>query len=203
MPEMSESPLERLWSEYSAIFRDFDDLTLARWMSQTLGQLQGRVWRFSHPLVGSYRLAAQVAHERQVWLKRLANPPAAYPEAPCCRAPLLPLFTRDVLESGLVCQHCAGMAVAFEDLPGEVQSLLRPWAEEYAPVHAVAHWEDRQRKAVGDYDAAVDEAASQAERLLARAGKELLPQMIEFYPALIWEDQDECLEVRPEDLPMS
>src|SRR5947208_8193695 len=98
---MDESASDRLWREYNGVFRDFDDLTLARWMSQTLGQLQGRVWRFSHPLLGSYRLAAQVAHERQGWLKRLANPPAAYIEAGCCRAPLLPLFTRDVIESGL------------------------------------------------------------------------------------------------------
>jgi hypothetical protein len=203
MGEMSESPLERLWAEYSLVFRDFDDLTLARWMAQTLSQLQGRVWRFSHPLLGAYRLAAQVAHDRQVWLKRLANSPAAYPEAPCCRAPLLPLFTRDVLESGLVCQHCSGTAVAFEDFPEPLQSLTRAWAEEYAPVHGVAHWEDRQRKSAGDYDAAFEQAASQAEVLLGRAGRELLPKFLEVYPAIVWEDQDECLEVRPEDLPMS
>ena len=42
---MSESPTDRLWKEYSLAFRDFDDLTLARWLAQTLGQLQGRVWR--------------------------------------------------------------------------------------------------------------------------------------------------------------
>jgi hypothetical protein len=202
MGEMSESPLERLWSEYSGVFRDFDDLTLARWMSQTLGQLQGRVWRFSHPLLGAYRLAAELAHERQVWLKRLAHPPSAYPEAPCCRAPLLPLFTRDILESGLVCQHCSGTAVPFEDIPEELQRLIKPWSEEYAPVHAVAHWEDRQRKSVGDYDAAFERAASQAEALLGKVGREILPGFLELYPAIVWEDQDECLEVRPEDLPM-
>jgi hypothetical protein len=201
MAEMSESPIERLWSEYSGVFRGFDDLTLARWMSQTLGQLQGRVWRFSHPLLGAYRLAAQVAHERQVWLKRLANSPAGYPEASCCRAPLLPLFTRDILESGLVCQHCAGTAVPFEDIPADLQSVIRTWAEEYAPVHAVAHWEDHQRKSSGDYDAAFERAASQAEGLLGRAGREIIPQFLELYPAVVWEDQDECLEVRPEDLP--
>src|SRR5438874_6820800 len=78
MAEMSESPLERLWSEYSEVFKDFDDLTLARWMSQTLSQFQGRTWRYSHPLLGAYRLAAQTAHDRQVWLKRLANAPSAY-----------------------------------------------------------------------------------------------------------------------------
>lgn len=203
MSEMSDSPLELLWAEYSGVFRDFDDLTLARWMAQTLGQLQGRVWRFSHPLVGAYRLAAQVAHDRQVWLKRLATPPSAYVEAPCCRAPLLPLFTRDVVESGLLCQHCGETAVPLEELPSDLQLLVRTWAAEYAPVHAVAHWEDRQRKAAGDYDNAFERAASQAERLLAAAGRDILPKFLQQYPAVIWEDQDECLEVRPEDLPIS
>lgn len=203
MSEMSDSPLELLWAEYSGVFRDFDDLTLARWMAQTLGQLQGRVWRFSHPLVGAYRLAAQVAHDRQVWLKRLATPPSAYIDAPCCRAPLLPLFTRDAVESGLLCQHCGETAVPLEELPSDLQVLVRTWAEEYAPVHAVAHWEDRQRKAAGDYDNAFERAASQAERLLATAGREILPKFLQHYPAIVWEDQDECLEVRPEDLPTS
>jgi hypothetical protein len=200
MAEMSESPLDRLWSGYSEIFREFDDLTLARWMSQTLGQLEGRVWRLSHPLLGAYRLAAQVAHERQVWLQRLATPPAAYTEAPCCRAPLLPLFTRDVLESGLVCQHCTGTAVPFEELPDELQNAVRRWTEEYSPVHAVAHWEDRQRKGAGDYDRALDQAATEAERLLAMVSRDILPKFLEHFPAMVWEDQDECLEVRPEDI---
>jgi hypothetical protein len=200
MDDMSESPLERLWTEYSAVFKDFDDLTLARWMSQTLGQLQGRVWRFSHPLLGAYRLAAQIGHERQVWLKRLANSPAAYTEAPCCRAPLLPLLTRDILESGLVCQHCGATAVDLDDVPSDVRALIREWAEQYASVHAVAHWDDRQRKAAGDYDRAFDQAAEQVERLLIMMGREIAPKLLDIYPAVVWEDQDECLEVRPEDL---
>lgn len=200
MAEMSESPLERLWSEYSLVFRDFDDLTLARWMSQTLAQLQGRVWRFSHPLLGSYRLAAQVAHERQVWLKRLANPPAAYLESPCCRGPLLPLFTRDVVESGLMCQHCAGTAVPFEEIPEALQTLIKDWSDQYGPVHAVAHWDDRRRKSAGDYDSALEKAASEAERLLTIVGGGIMPKFLETYAAVVWEDQDECLEVRPEDL---
>jgi len=42
MSEMQEdSPLDRLWKEYARTFRHFDDLTLARWCSQTLGQLHG------------------------------------------------------------------------------------------------------------------------------------------------------------------
>lgn len=200
MAEMAESPLERLWTEYSGVFREFDDLTLARWMSQTLGQLEGRVWRFSHPLLGAYRLAAQVAHDRQVWLKRLAHAPSVYSEAQCCRAPLVPVFTREVLESGLICQHCGETAVPLEDLPSPLEAMLRDWGEAYAPVHAVAHWDDRQRKGAGDYDHAFEQAASEAERLLINASKEILPKFLEIFPAIVWEDQDECLEVRPEDL---
>ena len=200
MADASDSPLEKLWAEYSLVFRDLDDMTLARWMAQTLGQLQGRAWRMSHPLLGTYRLAAQLAHDRQIWLKRLVHAPAAYHEAPCCRAPLLPLLTRDVLESGLVCQHCTGTGVAFEDFPAEIQGPIKQWAEEYASIHAVAHWDDRQRKGVADYDRAFENAAKECERLLGVAGREILPKLLEHYPVVIWEDQDECLEVRPEDI---
>src|SRR6266480_852111 len=126
MTSSADSPLDRLWHEYSLVFQDFDDLTLARWLAQTLGQLEGRVWRLSHPLLGAYRLAAQMAHDRQIWLKRLTTPPAAYLEAPCCRAPLLPLLTRDVLESGLVCQHCGEACVPVDDIAPELQKVIRP-----------------------------------------------------------------------------
>ena len=195
-----ESSLDRLWREYSQVFHRFDDLTLARWMAQTLGQLQGRCWRFSHPLVGAYRLASQVGHDRQVWLKRLTTPPAAYTESECCRAPFLPLLTRDVMESGLICQHCSATLVPFEDLPETLRGLLKTWASEYATVHAVAHWEDARRKSCGNYDHAYDKAAEEAEQLLVRLGAEIAPELLNDYPAVIWEDQDECLEVRPEDL---
>ncbi|MBM3882736.1 MAG: hypothetical protein FJ387_23940 [Verrucomicrobia bacterium] len=200
MPHESEHPADALWAEYSVVFRDFDDLTLARWMAQTLGQLQGRAWRLSHPLVGSYRLAAQTAHDRQIWLKRLATSPAAYAEAPCCRAPLLPLLSRDVAESGLVCLHCSASAVPLDDLPEDLQPLLRSWGEEYAPVHQVAHWDEREQKASGNYDEAFENAATKAETLLAFAGHQLAPKLIEAFPTIIWEDQDECLEVRPEHI---
>ncbi len=196
----SDSPLDQLWKGYSRTFQAFDDLTLARWLAQTLGQLEGRAWRLSHPLVGAYRLAALIAHERQIWLKRLATIPVVYLDSPCCRAPLLPLLTRDVRESGLICQHCNETLVAFAELPGEVSELLAAWAEEYEPIHAVAHWDDRQRRAAGDYDRAYEHAAQQAERMLRHAGTKLAPRLLEHYPAIIWEDQDECLEVRPEDV---
>ncbi len=200
MPKDSESPIDRLWLEYSLVFKNFDDHTLARWMAQTLGQLEGSAWRMSHPLLGAYRLAAQLAHDRQIWLKRLATAPSAYPESPCCRAPMLALLTRDVVESGLICQHCTGTAVAFEDIPDALQSELRKWAEEYAPVHAVSHWDERERKNVRDFEDACENAALHAEKLLSRAGAELAPKLLEYYPAIVWEDQDECLEVRPEDI---
>jgi hypothetical protein len=199
----AESPLDLLWKEYSLVFRDFDDMTLARWLSQTLGQIEGRAWRLSHPLLAAYRLGAQLAHERQIWLKRLANPPQAYAESPCCRAPSLPLLTRDVGETGLICQHCNETLLALDELPGSVRTDLQQWAERYGPVHAVAHWDDRQRKGAGDYDRAFEQAAEQAERLLAQAGRELAPKLLEIYPALVWEDQDECLEVRPEDVKLT
>ena len=200
MDDAYDSALDRLWSEYSVVFRDFDDHSLARWMAQTLGQLEGRSWRLSHPLVGAFRLAAQISHERQIWPKRLANPPGGYSMATCCRAPLLPLLTRDVLDSGLVCQHCSEPAVLLEDVPEPYQSKIRKWAEEYDPVHQVAHWEDHQRMGVGDYDRRFEDAAQEAERMLAYTGMTLAPQLLEFYPAVVWEDQDECLEVRPEDI---
>lgn len=200
MANFSESPLDRLWKEYSVVFREWDDLTLARWMAQTLGQLEGRAWRLSHPLLGAYRLAAQVAHDRQIWFKRLATPPMAYRESPCCRAPLLPLFTRDVTETGLVCQHCGDACVPFEEIPAELQHEIRAWAEEYEPIHAVAHWDDAERKRAGNYEGKFEEAAEQAERLLSVAGGHIVPKLLEHYPAMVWEDQDECLEVRPEDV---
>ena len=200
MSSYSDSPLDKLWKEYGKVFHDFDDLTLARWLAQTLGQLEGRTWRLSHPLVGAYRLGAQLAHDRQIWHKRLATPPAAYLEAECCRAPLLPLFTRDVVESGLICQHCGDTCVAFEDVPAELQQSIRAWAAEYAPLHAVAHWNDQERKRAGNYDGKFEDAAVQIEQLLGRAGRELVPDFLDHYPAVVWEDQDECLEVRPEDI---
>lgn len=196
----AESPLDLLWKEYARGFADFDDLTLARWLAQTLGQLAGKAWRFTHPLLGAYRLAAQLAHSRQIWFQRLVAPPPAYSGSHCCRAPMLPLLTRDVREAGLICQHCNESLVPFDDIPAPLQSKLEAWAAKYAPVHAVAHWDDRQRKATGDYDHAYENAAREAERLLAQAGSQLAPRLLEFYAAIVWEDQDECLEVRPEDV---
>ena len=200
MPFESDSPLDRLWREYSQAFRGLDDLTLARWLAQTLGQLQGSVWRNSHPLMGAYRLAAQLGHDRQIWHKRLVSVPGRYLDSPCCRAPGLPLLTRDICESGLICQHCNETLIAFEDIPADLRDELSAWAGEYSPVHAVAHWDDRQRKGAGNYDRALEDAAQVAEQLLGQAGGTLAPRLLEHYPAVVWEDHDECLEVRPEDV---
>jgi hypothetical protein len=197
---MSDSPLERLWKEYGDEFSSIDDLSLARWMAQTLGQLSGRAWRLSHPLMGLYRLLGQMGHDRGIWLKRLATPPASYIEAQCCRAPLLPLFTRDVLESGLICQHCGETAIPFADLPPEVQATIKPWAEEYGAVHAVAHWEEDQRKRCSSYDEEFERAAKKAEALLGSVRTDVIPVVLEHFSVLVWEDHDECLEVRPEDV---
>lgn len=198
--EPESSSLDQLWKEYTQVFREFDDLTLARWLAQTLGQLEGKAWRGSHPLVATYRLAAQVGYERQIWFKRLATPPSAYLESPCCRAPMLPLLTRDVRETGLICQHCADTLVPFDEIPEAIRGDLETWASQYEPVHKVAHWDDRQRKSAGNYDRHYEQSAKEAEALLVRAGSELATKLLEFYAAVVWEDQDECLEVRPEDI---
>lgn len=197
-----ESPLDKLWHEYAAVFKEFDDLKLARWMAQTLGQLEGQPWRLSHPLLGAYRLAAQTAHDRGVSVQRLATFPAAYGETECCRAPLLPLLTRDVKESGLGCPHCGGTAVAFADIPESVSADLAKWADDYAGVHAVAHWDDAKQKRTKNYGDKLEDAAEDAEELLAFAGRTLSAKLLEIYPTVVWEDQDECLEVRPEDIPL-
>src|SRR5579863_7028241 len=129
--EQEPSPLETLWIEYGRSMRDWDDLTLARWLSQTLGQLEGRAWRFSHPLAVVYRLGAQIGHERSIWLKRLATTPGGYTEAPCCHAPYLPLLTRDVRESGLICLHCSETMTPFDEIPVEIREELQMWAQQY------------------------------------------------------------------------
>lgn len=200
MPNQPEAPLDILWKEYAQSFDDFDDHTLARWLAQTLGQLKGKTWRFSHPLVGAYRLGAQLGHDRQIWLKRLAALPAPYTESSCCRAPALPLITRDLRDSGLICQHCNETLMPFDEIPAALQAELGAWAEQYAPEHTVAHWDDRLRHGAGDYDQALESAAQNAERLLACMGNEIAPKLLDFFPAVIWEDQDECLEIRPEDI---
>ncbi len=194
-----DSSVDRLLKEYSRTFQALDDLTLARWCAQTLGQIGGGVWRSSHPLVGAYKLAAQVAHDRRIWSQKLVNIPHGYHAAPCCRAPFLPLLTRDVADHGLVCQHCHETLVPLDEIPEDVRGDLQKWAAAYQPVHEVAHW-DEERQAAKDYDAKFEAAAQEVEDLLVEAATQLAPRLLDHYPAIIWEDQDECLEVRPEDI---
>jgi hypothetical protein len=200
---MPEADVERLWKEYRHPFCDFDDTTLARWLSQTLGQLEGRAWRGSHPLVSSARVAAEEANERNVWHKRLASPPAAYPFCELCRAPFLPFFTRESGKEGLFCFHCSEPAIPIEDLPPALGQELKEWSDRYSEVHAVAHWDEQRQRTVPDYTAALEEAASRAEGLLSEAAQGFLPRLLDSYPAVVWEDQDECLEVRPEDISLT
>ena len=195
---------DQLWKEYIEVFEEFDDLTLARWVAQTLAQLHGRCLAgYSHPLIGAYRLAAEAGHPRQIWLKRLATIPAGFTESPCCRAPSLPLFTRDILTSGLICEHCGETLTPFEELPAsaELQTEVREWVRRHmrrsTPLRIGT---TASARAAGDYDKAFEEAATQAERLLIVAGTKLALRFLDHYPAIVWEDQDECLEVRPEDL---
>ena len=113
---------------------------------------------------------------------------------------MLPMLTRDVHEAGLICEHCSDSLVPFEEIPEAVRGALETWSKKYQTTHAVAHWDDRQRKSAGDYGRALEKAADEAERLLAEAGKDLAVRLLEFYPTVVWEDQDECLEVRQEDV---
>lgn len=201
MADDGATPLDDLWAEYGEALKDFDDLSLARWLSQTMGQFNGRVWRFSHPLVGVFRLAAQVAHERQIWFKRLVTTPRDYLESECCRAPLLPLVTRDVLDVGLLCQYCAGTAVPVDEIPLVARGALNDWARGYNAIHDVAHWEEAKKRRVGNYQEVYEQAAKEAETMLVKVGRDLVPLLMDDYPAVVWEDQDECLDVRPEDIP--
>ena len=88
----------------------------------------------------------------------------------------------------------------FEEIPEAFRTRFERWANQYEEAHQVAHWDDKQRRKSKDYDAAFEDAAQDAEKLLIEAATELMPPLLESYPAVIWEDQDECLEVRPEDV---
>ena len=196
----SQSPADRLWAEYSGVFKDLDDLTLGRWLAQTLGQLHGRIWRLSHPLLGTYRLATQIANERDIWQKRVCAIPHGYHASDCCAAPILPLFSRDIKETGLICEHCGGTTVPFKELPAEIQTPITSWAKEYSKVHETAHGSEAKKQQSKNYQSQFEAAAKSAEQLLSSAVTEIIPQFLDFYPTIIWEDQDECLDVRPEDI---
>ncbi len=192
--------LHQLWKHYASCLAEFDDISLARWLSQTLGQLHGKVWRLSHPLVGVCRLLAQEANRRGIWKRELVALPFNYQRANCCHAPFLPLVTRDVIEHGLLCEHCGATGVEMEDLPPRVARHLTQWAEQYADLHEVAHWEEAHREAIGDYEDVFEQTAMQAQAMLEALPVAILPPLLDTFPAVVWEDHDECLDIRPEEL---
>lgn len=195
--------LHQLWKDYARCLGEFDDLSLGRWLSQTLGQLNGRVWRLSHPLVGVSRLLAQEANRRGIWKRGLVSLPMEYERAPCCQAPFLPLVTRDVIEHGLLCEHCGGTGMDLDDLPEDLRRRLSQWADQYGDLHEVAHWEEDQRGGVAEYEEVFEQAADRAETMLEALPVTILPPLLEVVPAVVWEDHDECLDIRPEELEIS
>ncbi len=201
MHEEDREALDRLWEEYRLIFDGFDDPSLARFMAQLLGQINGGIWRASHPICGLLRLAAHTCHQRGLRVGRHARVPEGYEAAACCGAPVLPLFTRDVLERGFICTFCDGTLMSLDDLPAEQKEVVGVWARQYAEVHDVAHWDERQRAATGDYEEVYNRAAQQGTEMWVELVDNILPTLVpEIFPAVIWEDQDECLDIRPEDL---
>ena len=89
---------------------------------------------------------------------------------------------------------------ALDDLPVELKPRIEKWATEYDTAHAIAHWEEDGIKLPPDYEQVLEMAAQTAQGLLADAGTGLAPALLEFYPAVAWEDRDECLEVLPEEI---
>jgi len=96
--------------------------------------------------------------------------------------------------------HCHATLISFSEIPTEHRLALDQWAAAYHPVHQVAHWTEDRQKAVPSYEQAYENAAQNAESMLVRAGSILAPAMLDICPSVIWEDHDECLEVRPEDI---
>jgi hypothetical protein len=64
----------------------------------------------------------------------------------------------------------------------------------------VAHWDDAKQKRGGNYQDKLEKSAQSAERLLSQVAQTLAPKLLDVYGAVLWEDQDECLEVEPKDI---
>ena len=84
--------------------------------------------------------------------------------------------------SGLICQHCNETLVPFDEIADDVRAGLDAWAKEYEPVHAVAHWDDHQRRRVGNYDAAYRERGEGGRTIplprRPRTGAEIVESLI-------------------------
>ncbi len=162
-----------------ASFESWDNLTLARWLAQTLGQLEAAPG--GSRIRSSARIASarKIGHDRSVWLQRLATPPAAYAESPCCRAPFLPLLTRDVRAEGLICQHCNEILVPFDEIPAELREPRgRMGANNTNPSTPSRTGTTASAGAWGITMTLLKTPRKQAEQLLAVAGRELAPKML-------------------------
>ncbi len=189
-----------LWQEHARALRSWDDLSLVRWLNQTLGQLHERCWRASHPLVVAYRLGATVAHQRDLWNRRTFSINHSYQHAACCGAPTIPFVSFEVCTHGIYCSCCGDVLSTLDDMPFPWTAAIRQWGKTYEEIHHVAHWTDAERKKCGDYDKALDQACEKAIPLLAFLGYQLAPQLLSAFPAVFWEDADDCLDVIPEDI---
>jgi hypothetical protein len=189
-----------LWQEHMRALKTWDDLSLSRWLNQTLGQLHERAWRASHPLVVAYRLGATVAHQRDLWNRRTFTSNHHYELAVCCGAPQIPFVTFEVSTHGIYCSCCGEVLNTLDHFAVPLAEAFRKWGQTYEPIHQVAHWTDGERKKSGDYNKAFDQAFEKAIPLLAQLGYELTPQLLLTYPTVFWEDADNCLDVIPEDV---
>ena len=188
-----------LWEEHTRALRSWDDLSLVRWLNQTLGQLYERCWRASHPLVIVYRLGATVAHQRDLWNRRTFSFHHHYQRTSCCGAPVIPFISFEVCSHGIYCSCCGEVLNTLDDLPSDLAMNFREWSKEYEVIHQVAHWTDAERKHCGDYDQALDHACEKALPMLARLGYQLAPSLLTLFSTMFWEDADHCLDVIPED----
>ena len=201
MATNADAPLDLLWKEYSLGFRDFDDLTLA-----TLAGPNARP-------ACRQDLAAFASAARRLPPGRAVGPRAPdLAQAPGCdparllRIALLPRADVAVAD--------ARRARGGLDLPA-LQRDARPVRGN--PRRACkAIWRTgprvtprSTRSPTGTIASAKPPATTttptkppprKPNGCSREAGRQLAPRLLEFYPAAVWEDQDECLEVRPEDV---
>ncbi|MDD2708983.1 MAG: hypothetical protein PHV34_13435 [Verrucomicrobiae bacterium] len=206
--EKTEDPLlhleeedgSELWQEHAKALRTWDDLSLMQWTNQVLCQLHERSWRASHPFVMSYRLALTVIQQRDLWSRRLVSMSSHYQPAECCGAPSIPLVSHDICKYGLYCSNCGTELAELAGFPPGIVKTFNAWGAAYETYHQVAHWPDDKRRKKDDYEAAMETAREKALPLLSQLGFSLAPRFLEFYPAVFWEDGDDCLDIIPEDL---
>lgn len=189
-----------LWQEHARALRSWDDLLLARWLNQTLGQLVDRCWRASHPLVVAYRLGATVAHQRDLWNRKPIPMNSQFLSAACCGAPTIPFVSFEICTHGIYCSCCGDILATLEDVSKDLRNSIQHWGKVYETSHHVAHWNEEERRKHGDYDKMLDRACDEAVPLLARLGYELSPRLVGQWPVVIWEDADHCLDIIPEDI---